>query len=59
MYEDIIQGPFRFSYDGSTIVVYDNNLRLHSYFRYFKPKNKEHFKNICHYLYLKKMKKIL
>lgn len=59
MYDDIIQGPFRFSYDGSAIVVYDNNLRLHSYFRDFKPNSKEHFKNICHYLYLKKMKKIL
>lgn len=59
MYEDIIQGAFRFSYQDGIIVVYDSNSRLHSYFRNCKVKNKEHFKNMCHYLYLKKMKKIL
>ena len=59
MFDDVKQGPFTFSYNGDCIVVYDINSRVHSFFYNYKPKTKEEFKNICHYLYLKKMKKIL
>lgn len=59
MYNDVTQGPFRFSYDGSGIVVYDSSLRIYSYFREYKPRNESHFRDICYFLYLKKMKKIL
>lgn len=59
MYNDVIQGPFRLSYNSGIIVVYDISSRIYSCFRDYKPKSEEHFKNICHFLYLKNLKKIL